>query len=515
MIQLLRLPWVPYVIMGVEIVWFVWFYAIEKDARGLPIRLLLMDDAMISMDYARSLAQGCGLVWYCGAEKVEGFTNPLWVFYMAFWHLFPISPNIAALPILLTGITTLFLQLIYTKKIAKLYFPDEVGVLAQWVLAFFMPSWVWHLGGLETGALAFMTTFLAYRTLVKQKERKPDILYLVLTVIGILIRLDFVLIGLAIGAFWSFRSRSKSHILTFLGVAIAVIGGTTWARWMYFGELLPNTYYLKVSSIPFFLRVANGLFTLLGNLLFSNLPFWALALYGAYRSFSHERFPLLTLTFFLFSIVGAYNVYIGGDAWEAPSMSNRYLSLLYPLFSIFIGTCLLEWRPVYQLISIGLISNGISLRMVYFVRLHPDVQPLTEWKSNRYSIFSPINIDKLTDSLSLSQQKSVIWLGPAGTTPYFYPNYKYRDYLGKCDKEVAYTSPSCYAPSLFYQLYKPGHTRYGIDKILSDSLSHILIAGETGRAGRDKTTCCEAETYLSLLKEKFIYDERGFWVRRR
>ena len=39
----------------------------------------LFDDAMISMRYARNLARGYGLVWNPGGERIEGYTNPLWV----------------------------------------------------------------------------------------------------------------------------------------------------------------------------------------------------------------------------------------------------------------------------------------------------------------------------------------------------------------------------------------------------------------------------------------------------
>ena len=38
----------------------------------------LFDDAMIAMRYARNLADGYGLVWNPGGERVEGFTNPIW-----------------------------------------------------------------------------------------------------------------------------------------------------------------------------------------------------------------------------------------------------------------------------------------------------------------------------------------------------------------------------------------------------------------------------------------------------
>src|ERR1700751_2879355 len=46
----------------------------------------LFDDAMISMEYARNLANGYGLVWNAGGARVEGFTNPLWVVLMSLVH---------------------------------------------------------------------------------------------------------------------------------------------------------------------------------------------------------------------------------------------------------------------------------------------------------------------------------------------------------------------------------------------------------------------------------------------
>src|SRR5512146_2324217 len=63
---------------------------------------VLFDDAMISMRYAWNLAHGNGLVWNAG-ERVEGFTNPLWVFYMSLVHLLPLPLREMSLPIQITG----------------------------------------------------------------------------------------------------------------------------------------------------------------------------------------------------------------------------------------------------------------------------------------------------------------------------------------------------------------------------------------------------------------------------
>src|SRR6056297_314104 len=58
---------------------------------------VLMDDAMISMTYAKNFARGKGLVWNESGEKVEGITNLMWTAYMAVPHLLKIDAKKTAL----------------------------------------------------------------------------------------------------------------------------------------------------------------------------------------------------------------------------------------------------------------------------------------------------------------------------------------------------------------------------------------------------------------------------------
>ena len=57
------------------------FYAIFIFRTSFSINgtryFVLFEDAMISMRYARHLADGHGLVWNIGEEPIEGFTNLL------------------------------------------------------------------------------------------------------------------------------------------------------------------------------------------------------------------------------------------------------------------------------------------------------------------------------------------------------------------------------------------------------------------------------------------------------
>src|SRR5262245_22910547 len=51
----------------------------------------LWDDAMISMTYARNLAEGHGLVWNAGGERVQGFSNLGVTLAMALVHRLPLA----------------------------------------------------------------------------------------------------------------------------------------------------------------------------------------------------------------------------------------------------------------------------------------------------------------------------------------------------------------------------------------------------------------------------------------
>jgi len=56
-------------------------------AMQIPVWLWNVDDAAISFAYARNLADGEGLVAQPGGERVEGYSNPLWVLLLSLWEV--------------------------------------------------------------------------------------------------------------------------------------------------------------------------------------------------------------------------------------------------------------------------------------------------------------------------------------------------------------------------------------------------------------------------------------------
>src|SRR5262245_58280998 len=84
---------------------------------GDRIGFTLFDDAMISMRYARNLAEGSGLVWNPG-ERVEGITNPLWTLWMAAVHAAGACDEHASLVVMLSGVVLLVATALVAARIA-------------------------------------------------------------------------------------------------------------------------------------------------------------------------------------------------------------------------------------------------------------------------------------------------------------------------------------------------------------------------------------------------------------
>lgn len=83
------------------------------------------------MCFAKNLAAGHGLVFNPGGERVEGFTNPLWVGFMALFHL-PIAPAKISLCIQAGGALFLLLNLLAVRR-----FPGRTG----WPAGRASPGW--------------------------------------------------------------------------------------------------------------------------------------------------------------------------------------------------------------------------------------------------------------------------------------------------------------------------------------------------------------------------------------
>jgi len=286
----------------------------------------LKDDAMTSMVYARHLVAGDGLVYNIG-ERVEGYSNLLWVLWMAFIHALGAGVRWAPFWVLASASVCVAANVYFVFDLLR-----ALRLRAGWAgcaalgVACDQNTWTWAASGLETSALAAAVSAAVW-SLVR---RKPAALAAVLPLITLL-RSDGFLLSAALGAisFWHFGGRLtlwRSWALAVRPLAPAAL--LTLAlfafRLAYYGYPFPNTYYLKMIASGDRLRTGLGGY---GLRLADAYPL-LLALTAA-LAFTRRGPPLLRALALLALLQACYAIYLGGDIFRYLRFVTPVLPLLY------------------------------------------------------------------------------------------------------------------------------------------------------------------------------------------
>jgi hypothetical protein len=309
---------------------------------------VLYDDAMISMRYARNLAEGHGLVWNPGGAPVEGYTNFLWTLWMAVLHLSGVPDAKMALLVSASGALILVLNLLVLRAVARRLVPEALAVttLVLWLVSLCLPLVYWTLVGLEVGLLALLTSLamLLVLRLTGAFRRRDLILLAAVLAAAVLVRTDQVVLCAVVLAFLGLRlpPEHRARALLILGLVLAVtLGGHTAFRLTYYGDPLPNAYYLKVAGVSARVRLTRGVGALGVSgveMLFVPVALAVVALWpGASR---RRRDVILPIAVFLGTC--AYSVLVGGDAWEEYPVPNRYLTAGLP--ALLLASAVGAWR---------------------------------------------------------------------------------------------------------------------------------------------------------------------------
>ncbi len=211
------------------------------------LRLFSIDDAYISFRYAKHLAEGLGLTWNPGYPPVEGYSNFLWVLYLA-------GAKALNLPIALTAKVTgaVFggVTLILLWVTAKRLWPENTFTWVPPLLVAFCPVWtMWAVSGLELAAHAFLVLLLVMSMTLKPPQR--TVLSSIALSLLIVSRPEGLILA---GVFWlttfifasegSFIARVRQNLIPLLTVLVTV-GGLMIFRLSYFGYPFANTVYSK------------------------------------------------------------------------------------------------------------------------------------------------------------------------------------------------------------------------------------------------------------------------------
>jgi len=206
------------------------------------------DDAFISFRYARHLVDGLGLVWNEG-ERVEGYTNFLWVLFMAAAMKLDLDPRWVANGLgILSGAGVL---MILGWLAHRRGWRNPSLWLAPLLLAVSRSFVAWSSGGLET----MFFTFLVLAGLVsfvweRESRARWPVGSALLLAAASLTRPEGLFLAFIPGCIFAaemvLRRRSLGSAVVWAGSYLAVVGTHLLWRFSYYGEWLPNTFYAKV-----------------------------------------------------------------------------------------------------------------------------------------------------------------------------------------------------------------------------------------------------------------------------
>jgi hypothetical protein len=504
----------------------------------------LMDDAMISMRYAENIATGRGAVWNPGGERVEGFTNPLWTGWMALVHLMKLPKSHVSVVVQATsGVLLIGIAIVawwLARRIAEERLgesaPSEAseiaGLAAAGLCAFYLPLANWALQGMEVGALALLVALavaLAVRALKRGTVSRAAYLLLALAT---WIRIDAAVSHVALLAYLVAvdRARRRDHLAWGLGSLALFLGVQTVARLLYYGDVLPNTFYLKLTGFPLHLRISRGAIVFAQFVAHSN---WLLIVFP-FMAFAFLRSRALGLVLSIFAAQCAYSVWVGGDAWEWWGGANRYIAVTMPLFfaalaataSLAATRALAAWRargtstrggpdPAsanagarshrFATTACALLFASLAIVSVNGVR---DVESLRQWLLRKPPLLVAENRDKVRLGLLLRERTpagatiAVVW---AGAIPYFAERNAI-DLLGKADRTIARQPSRPIAGRSKWYVYFPGHMKW--DPGHSIGTLHPDVVTQLWGNGS------EAEEYLRADYAPIQVEEFTVWVRR-
>ena len=455
----------------------------------------LFDDAMISMQYARNLADGNGLVWNAGGERVEGFSNPLWVFYMAVFHAFGFPDRLVSLPIQISGAAFLAINLFLVKNIADRILAGYLAPLLVTLLtAFYFHLNNWALQGLEIGLLVALLSASVLLALKDIERRRFSVWPYIPLVAGTLVRVDMVIpmaVMTIVMALKSPQSRNQ-HLVSGLGLLLASMLAQTVARYLYYGDLLPNTYFLKVVGVPLFDRLRRGL-SVFGQFVWGSG--WFLMILPLLLLLPRPGTSTLLLFGILFGQI-AYSIYVGGDAWEHKGGANRFLAIGMPIFFILFVQVIDKIRAALlgptrahsrRFISQGLMSILVITSLFSFNVINEN-DPLAKWTLIKRPVFVSgteryVNLGLLLNRIT--EEEAKIAVVTAGNIVYF-AEREGIDMLGKSDRVIAHSLPHENSGVLdnVEDIFRPGHNKWDYEHSIGQLRPDIVaqIWGSTREA---------------------------------
>lgn len=450
----------PYVIVA-TVFWSILIWGLRTSSINGERYFFLADDMMISMRSARNFADGLGLVWNPG-ERLEVFTNLLWTLMMSATHLLPLPDRLASLPIMIIsvvgGVICLPLAQRWAKALGANATTQRLLLLALIVNAVLTTNVV----------VAFEQTLIVTIVMAALLFLLEDIQtgavrpwgYICLGLIP-LFRMDAAILSVATGLWVIYEHPKRLKVIFALALGVTPSIVATVARHAYYGDWLPNTYYLKMVGWPD--RLRTGLHYTKGFLYGYGWTFAliALALWrGGLRWNAAWRAVIIVSAAQL-----AYGAYIGGDVLGVHRVFAAVVVLSLAA-GLTAGQTL--FGNGYVSVVIAIAAAALLARSGYIM---PGLDEVRRQDSNNIRL-----------ALKLDQEAptALVADGYAGNLFYFAPRVRGIDFLGKTDARVAHMAVPHHGTV-------PGHNKFDFDYTIGERHPEYVIALYEGASPSEET----------------------------
>jgi hypothetical protein len=401
----------------------------------------LGDDCFISFRYALNLTEGHGLVFNRG-ERVEGYTNFLWVLLMAGTMALDLPVEIVSnLFGIACGVGVLFLLACLGAQ--RTSWTDPFIWIAPLALAANRTFCAWSTGGLETQLFALLT-LAAYACFVTERERRSKVPWksAALFSLAALTRpegvLFFGIAGVFSGIDWLYKRRRFSALAIWTSVFATIVGSHIAWRYGYYGYLLPNTFYAKVSG--WWLDQGSAY---LGMFIADHQLVWLAPLVPLILVLRRDFQSLL-----FFAVLVVYTVYllcIGGDRFEYRFMTP-IMPYLFWLLQEAVRAAVQRWptaggraalaKPMAGGVGLLIVAAGYYPNTLEYERRHQvaHLEEIAEYADRRAEAGRFLR--SLVEDGYLTGDE-LIAVGGAGALPY-YSRMPVLDTRGLSDVAIAH-----------------------------------------------------------------------------
>lgn len=411
----------------------------------------VFDDAFITFRYAKNLALGYGLTWNPHSPPTEGYTNFLLVLFLAPAIKLGLSPlSVTRLLSFFCAFLLAAFHFNYARRVHKTSTPAALMIGS--IILFLPQTRSLCLVGLETVIYSFFLLWSAYLGIrfIQFNSIKYSIHFSISLIFTMLLRPEaFLLCPTLLLSLYLYNSRklksNRGPLL--LGIAaLAGLGGSylLWKFW-YFGDFLPNPFYIKVAGSGYYSKIGAGsvLTFLSRHALIISISLGAFAFSQCSRRKSREVF-LVNVFSLLF--LGIYSAFF----FKTDTLMDIHGRFMFPVISILI----LGFIPLIASIVKKMedLSNECQGRYFVFIlaflccfgpadiHIHKNLRLFklsNDWATSNSLMQKELRIAKKLAEYPFIE-KTKIAFGDSGVIPYF-TNSIWLDVAGLNDSFIART----------------------------------------------------------------------------